>query len=147
MIRACLTVVTCALPLAACGSPAGGNITSDEVLARVAAGNPDAIDAAAAALSKTDAGDHMMLRSALARAMQVAPERVLGLVGTGKGLDAGAICVPFLSEDESPQVLKETVAKSRKAIESVTDPALADARTACLAEVASAEAVLDRGGE
>ncbi|MBO9713809.1 hypothetical protein [Sphingomonas sp.] len=136
--------ILAALALAGCGSSVD---VSDDLLNRTAAGDPQAIETAAKKLPRTDPGEHGQLEDALARAMQVAPAKVLALVGRDKRLSAHAICVPFLAGDEAPRRLKELVARSRAAIESVTDPALARAKTDCLAEVTAAETALERSGE
>lgn len=137
-------IAAAALALAGCSAGSSGG-TAD--LDAVAAGDPAAIDRAVARLPGADAPAAERIQRALARAMQAAPDRVLPLVNRSDKLRASAVCVPFLPEDDSPMALKEIVAKSRYAIESVDDPALARQKTACLAEIAAAETELARNGE
>jgi hypothetical protein len=134
-----------ALALAACGTAPPA--TSDEGLERIAKGSPEAIAEAVAALPDADGHAGESLLDALARAMQVAPERVLALVGTSALLAPQNICVPILSAGDPPQVARAELERSRVAIEAVKDPRLAKAREACLAEVAQAQTALDRQEE
>lgn len=144
MIR--LAVPLLAVLLAGCAAKQP-EVTSEQGLEWVAQGSPEAINAAVKALAGSNPADAEKLHDALARAMQVAPERVLALVGARDVLASRNICVPVLSAGESPKQVKEELARSRKAIESVTDPKLARAKEACIAELVQAETAVDRGEE
>jgi len=122
-------------------------VTSKEGLAWIAQGSPEAIAAAVNALPRSNAARAERLHDALAHAMQSAPDRVLPLVGTADTLSARNVCVPMLAEGATPKEQKDDLARSRKAIESVTDPALAKAKEACLAELVQVETAVDRGEE
>ena len=135
-----------AVLLAGCAAKAP-DMTSDEGLASIAQGSPEAIDAAVKALPGADPAKAEKLHDALARAMQSAPDRVLGLVGTSTFLAAPNLCVPVLAANDTPQARKNALARSRKAIESVADPKLAGAKEACIAELVQAETAVDRGEE
>lgn len=142
-----VTCVALALALGGCSVKPAIDVTSDDGLAQVAKGNPDAVEAAGKALTRADAADAEKLRGALVLAMQVAPDKVLALVGRDEALAPQSICVPRVDENETPQGNKAALARSRKAIESVTDPALAKAKEACLAELVQSEAAFDHGPE
>jgi plasmid maintenance system antidote protein VapI len=104
----------------------------------VAKGSPEAIAAAVEAAPRADTHPAEALADALARAMQVAPERVLPLVGTrGPLFQAAAICLPQ-GWDDTPQEWAATIERSRAKIAAVTDPALAAQKKACLDEIANA---------
>ena len=135
-----------ALAIAGCGT-AQPEVTSDEGLQWVARGSPEALAAAVRALPKADGHAGEALLDALGRAMQVEPARVLALVGTSDLLAPRYICVPSLFGDDAPQRVKAELERSRKAIESVSDPALARPREACLAELAQAQSAIDREEE
>ncbi len=140
MTRAALAPMLLLCGLGACGQP---DVTTYPGTEQVAKGEPQAISEAVTALADPKRANKDLLH-ALGRAMQVAPERVLPLVGTTGLLTAQAICLPQ-PWNETPQSWKATIEASRKAIESVSDPALAKPREACLAEVNAAATALDRG--
>lgn len=112
----------------------------------IAKGSPEAIAAAVAAGPRADGHAAEELAHALGRAMQVAPERVLSLIGTQDLFTAQAICLPQ-HWDGTPRNRRETIEASRKAIEAVNDPALSKQREACLAEINAATTALDREEE
>ncbi|MCW3847800.1 hypothetical protein OF829_11170 [Sphingomonas sp. LB-2] len=119
------------------------NAIADEA----ATGNPEGIVSAVSRLKQSGTRDAETLQDALGRAMQVAPDRVLPLVGTSEALAPRHICLPLLDPMAPPHWAKEQIEASRKAIEGVRDPSLAKPREACLAEVNSAATALDRGEE
>ena len=141
-----LAVPLLAMLLAGCTAKQP-DMTSEEGLASIAQGSPEAIDAAVKALPGAGPAKAEKLHDALARAMQSAPDRVLALVGTSDVLAPPNLCVPVLAEDDTPQARKNILSRSRKAIESVTDPKLAAAKEACIAELVQAETAVDRGEE
>lgn len=141
-----LAVPLLAMLLAGCTTKQP-DMTSDEGLASIAQGSPEAIDAAVKALPRANPARAEKLHDALARAMQSAPERVLALVGTSDLLAAPNLCVPVLAANDTPLARKNALTRSRKAIESVTDPKLAAAKEACIAELVQAETAVDRSEE
>jgi len=70
---------------------------------------------------------------ALGSEMQVSPSAVLPLVESNP--NATDICLPFLSADAPKSVTLADARRSRKALETVRDPALRSAKNKCLAVV------------
>jgi hypothetical protein len=144
MTRAALAPMLALLcGLGACGQP---DVLTEEGAEWVARGSPEAIAAAVEAAPRADTHPAEALADALARAMQVAPERVLPLVGTnGPLFQPGAICLPQ-GWDDTPQQRSASLARSRASISAVKDSALARQKKACLDEIARAEGE-SRGAE
>lgn len=142
MTRAALAPILLLCAVAACAQQP--DALSEQGAEWVAKGSPEAIAAAVAAAPRADTHPAEALADALGRAMQVAPQRVLPLVGTQRLFSPQAICLPQPWTD-NPRTRRATIEASRKAIEGVSDPALAKQREACLAEVNAAATALDRG--
>lgn len=115
------------------------DVTSPKGLAWVARGSPVGIAEAGKAMRDPRRASKSLL-NALGEAMQVAPERVLPLVGTGEFLTVD-ICLP---QGWGGADWREMMLASRKAVASVRDPALAAQRGACLAHIDGRLAKLDR---
>jgi hypothetical protein len=119
------------------------NCENGQGYAAVETGAPDAVAFGVEMLKYSDACVTESLLSSLGAAMQANPAAVLPYVGRTPLLAAERICLPFLSAEEPDDKLKPIVARSRRAIESVRDPALRSQQAACRREIDQAEQMLD----
>lgn len=106
----------------------------------IARGSPQWVALAAKLMTHADACYAEGLQDALGQAMRRAPRAVLPLVGRSATLSAELICLPFISDEIAVSTQSIAVARSRRAIEAVSDEALRQQREACLQFIGRVEA-------
>jgi hypothetical protein len=89
-------------------------------------------------LKDSDGCYSMGLQSAVARALINKPENVLALVDSGANLEASYICVPFMTDEKNPGILRErldTLNKLESVLRGVKNSKLQAQKNKCLARV------------
>ncbi|MBV8977882.1 MAG: hypothetical protein JO261_04495 [Alphaproteobacteria bacterium] len=100
----------------------------------VDSGDPSSVKLAATLLAHADACVTESLQTALGTAMARRPAVVLPYVNTNERLQAARICLPFISDEDSPARRQAVVARTRRALLRVHSRTLARQRAACLVE-------------